>query len=273
MSLQKVITEAVAAISSEGYTSPEQLEYWLTRLRRAAQDSLSPESVLRDQLEGALRAIYTKQVDQGAILKHHPGVSKFTLDKIKPQLHAQLTRRIMASADLIKRNRQAAIEKTLQRFSGWATSIPEGGSKNVEKVEEKSHIRKALAQLPFEERRVLIDQGHKLNSAINEAVAQQGGAIAVIWHSHWRQPGYNYRVDHKERDQKVYLLKSSWAKEKGLVKAGKVGYYEDVTSFGEEPFCRCFGQYVYNLRSLPEDMLTVKGKTALEDARRALSAS
>ena len=124
-----------------------------------------------------------------------------------------------------------------------------------------------LGGLAFEERRVLIDQGHKLTAAISQTVAVGAGAIAGTWRSHYRQPGYDYREDHKERDGLLYTLRGNWALEKGLMKPGPAGYYEDVTAVGEEVFCRCWMVWFYNLSSLPPDMLTAKGKSELARVR------
>ena len=68
-------------------------------------------------------------------------------------------------------------------------------------------------------------------------LAKSTSAIAAEWRSNWRQSGYDYRKDHKERDRKVYMLRDNWAQAKGLVKPGAAGYYEDITSAGEEVFC------------------------------------
>ena len=167
----------------------------------------------------------------------------------------------MCSSDL---NRQAMIDKTAQRFTGWASSIPPGGSEAVGTRETVGEIRKALGQLPFEERRVMIDQGHKLVGDINNIVAVAGGAIALTWHSHWRQAGYNYREDHKERDGHTYAIRGNWALDKGLMKRGPDGYSDEITSPGEEVLCRCSAQYLYNLRDLPDDMVTVAGRATIK---------
>ena len=174
----------------------------------------------------------------------------------------------MASAQLIKLNRQQSIAKTLQRFSGWATSIPAGGSKAVDKPEVRDDLKKALRSLPYEERRVAIDQGHKLVATINDLVAVEGGAIAGEWHSNFRQPGYDARPDHKERDGGVYLIRGNWASAQGLVKPGPAGWSDSITQPAEEPFCRCQFHYIYSLRRLPEGMLTAKGRAALQTAQR-----
>lgn len=51
------------------------------------------------------------------------------------------------------------------------------------------------------------------------------------------------------------------------MKVGDAGYYDQVTAVGQEVFCSCYAQYLYNLRELPESMITVKGKLSLEEAR------
>ena len=189
-------------------------------------------------------------------------VSRFDINKIKPKLRAELDKRIVASANLIKLNREEAIEKILRRFSGWATSIPLGGTKSVKKVKEKDDIKKSISKIPFEERRVIIDQTHKLTASIRDIVALDNGAIAAEWNSHWRQANYNYRKDHKERDEKVYVIKGSWADNEGYIKA-KNGYIDDITMPGEEVYCRCYYKYIYTLGKMPESMLTKKAKIKL----------
>lgn len=263
-----VLTEAVADISEHGYDSQDRIDFWIREIKRAAEASLKPESVMEQMLNDAMRALYAKLVEKQGLLKYNPGVARFTLDRVKPQLRAELDRRILASANLIKLNRQQAIAKTLQRFSGWSTSIPKGGS-DTDRREVKTSIRKALTQLPFEERRVLIDQGHKFTSALNTTLAVNAGAIAARWHSNWRQSGYQFRQDHKEIDGKVFAVRDNWAMEKGLMKIGPDGYTDQIEQPAELPFCRCAYRYIYNLRDVPDDMLTVKGRDELERVRVA----
>ena len=221
---------------------------------------------MREMMRDALAAIFKRLIERQGILRFHPGVSRYTLQKIAPYLRAELDRRILASANLIVLNREEAITKTLQRFSGWATSIPKGGAANPKKKKANEEIKKSVGALPFIERRVLIDQGHKLNSALSSIVATDNGAIAGRWFSHWRQSGYDYRPDHKERDGNIYLVRGSWAYDRGLVKSTH-GFTDDITQPGEEVYCRCQYTYLYALRQLPPEMLTVKGKRALEEAR------
>lgn len=266
MTFYEVLTAAINDIIEHGFDTEKRVEDWVKKLKDAAIKSLVPEHRVKQEMEKALNDVYARLVTNGGIVKANKSLSKFNIDKVRPKLRRELDRRIMASANLIKLNREESISNTLRRFQGWATAIPVGGSKAVDKVKEKQHIRKSLSRLPFEERRVVIDQAHKLASTINDIVAVDNGAIAAEWNSHWRQPGYNYRKDHKERDKKIYLIRGNWASQKRLIKA-KNGYTDQITQPGEEVFCRCNYKYLYNLRQLPDDMLTNKGKIALESSK------
>jgi len=271
-SFYETLTAAIRDISEHGYDSAARVEFWMAQLRQAAAASMTAPHILEQMLKDAMAEVYRKLIEKGDIVRYHQGVERFTIDKLRPQLRAELDRRILASAQLIKLNRQQAVEKTLQRFAGWSTSIPAGGSDAVEKQEEKTRIRKALAQLPFAERRVLIDQGHKFRASLGNIIATDGGAIALRWRSHFRQPGYNFREDHKAREGKVYAIRGSWALERGLLQVGADGYYDQVTAVAEEPFCRCWAEYVYALRKLPDEMITEKGRAELERVRREIAA-
>ncbi len=262
-----VLSAAISDITEHGFDQSGRLEYWIQQLREAAERHMQPLHYMEQMLRSGLWTIYKRLVEKGGIAKYHERIAKFTVQQLTTQMRSELDKRILASANLIKLNRQQAIEKTLQRFTGWSTSIPAGGSETTAKRETATEIKKALSQLPFQERRVLIDQGHKLTASINEVVATHGGAIALIWRSHWRQAGYNYREDHKERDGQVYAIRGSWALENGLMKPGEAGYYDKITAVAEEPFCRCYAQYIYNLSSLPKDMLTKKGEEELARVR------
>lgn len=266
-SFYEVVRKAVADIAEHGYDTEGRLAYWTEELRKAAAATLLPEWEMDRQLRGALGAIYERLVDRGAVARYHMGLDKFTIDRIKPSLRRELDKRIMASANLIKLNRQESIDRTIRRLQGWATSIPPSGQGAGSKTETAQDIKKALASLPFVERRVIVDQGHKLVSSINEIIASDGGAIALTWRSHWRQAGYNFRRDHKERDGHCYAMRGNWALKAGLMKAGPDGYYDEITAVGQEPFCRCYAIYLYALKRLSDDMVTAKGRAEMERAR------
>jgi len=263
----EVVTAAIKEFTEFGFDSAERLAYWTERIRKSAADSMVPQQILEETLQKLLQSTYKRLVDDGQILKVHVGLPRFTLDRLKPKLRTELDRRMMVSRNLIKVNREQMIEKTVQRFAGWASSVPAGGSRAVDTKDVKDKIRKALTSLPFEERRVHIDQTHKFVSALNDIIATDGGAIAGKWHSQFRRRGYHFREDHKERDEKVYAIRGNWAMEKGLMKAGPAGYTDEITKPGQEIFCSCSYAWVYNIRDLPSDMRTRKGDEALDEAR------
>lgn len=268
----ETVTAAIKEFEEFGFDSVERLAYWTDRIRRAAIESLTPEHILEDTLKQTLSSIYKRMIDDGQIIKTHIGVSRFTVDRLKPKLRAELDRRMMVSRSLIKLHREQMIEKTAQRFAGWASSVPAGGSRAVEVKDVKDNIRKALTSLPFEERRCIIDQSAKFVGALNDVIATDGGAIAGRWHSQWRRRGYSYREDHKERDQKVYAIRGNWALEKGLMKAGPDGCTDQITKPAEEVYCGCSYQFLYNLRDLPESMVTARGRESLTEARAKIAA-
>ncbi|MBU8941675.1 hypothetical protein [Klebsiella quasipneumoniae] len=271
----RTVREAVKFFLRNGYTSRLELEQWQAIIRQAAESETDDDYM--SMVSDRLRKAYDLQVSKAGALERHKGLSRFTLNYMEPKLRSELDRRILASADLIKLNRTAAINKTVQRFSGWATSIPVqdyvGGGLSASSrsgiVANAQHIQKSAEQVDYEARRVMIDQSHKLIANIDNIIATGNNAIAAEWHSHWRQPGYDYREDHKERDKLVYLIRGNWAQKNGYVKAGPAGYLDEITQPGEEVFCRCYVTYLYNLRSIPEDMLTQKGRKFLESMKAA----
>lgn len=236
-SYDTVIAEAVADFVKFGFDSAERLEYWTERIREVAISCMGSYTDIEDTVREALTRIYTESVEKNGVLKFAPGVSAFQLQMMRPELHAELQRRIMVSAELIKLDRPQAIDRTLQRFQGWATSVPKGGSPITKRREEKIKIKKALAQLPYQERRVIIDQSAKLFSAINTTVAVNGGALGAFWHSHKLQRDYNGRIEHNKRDGHFFFVPDSWAMKAGYLKKGAYDYTDSVEQPGEFVFC------------------------------------
>lgn len=270
MNFYRVLSDAIDDLLKYGYDSEERVAYWQGKLQEAAEAIHYRGRRADDLVRQSMYALYTRMVDKRGILRRHKGLSRWGIDRVRPALRSELDRRIVAALGLIKLNKEEAAASMARRFVGWATSIPIGGISGPQKAEAKSIIKKSLSSLPFETRRVNIDQGHKLVSSINDIVAVGNGAIACTWHSHYRQLGYKYRIDHKNRDGNVYLIRGSSAQLEGLVKPGKAGYYDDVTAAGEEVNCRCWVSYIYNIGSLPDDMLTAKGRDKLRGVRAAM---
>lgn len=269
----RTLRAAMRDFRDNGFQSRDQLEGWLVKLRGATESKVGSMGDYYQNVSNHMRNAYDLQVNGGKALKRHPGVARFNLNYIEPDLRAELDRRILAASELIKLNRLQAIDKTLQRFSGWATAIPAAtgdvlyspGKAGV--LSSSADIMKSAIQMDYEARRVMIDQTHKLIANVDNIIAVSNGALAAVWHSHWKQPGYNYRDPHKDRDEHTYIIRGNWALEKGLMKPGASGYLDEITQPGEEVFCRCYVTYIYNLRSLPEEMLTKKGAAFLQQKK------
>ena len=270
-SFNETLNDAFNDLSLHGFDSAARVEFWAQKIREAARGAMASPDQMDKWVRAGLGAVYKRLVDNGELLRMNKGVSRYTLEKVKPKLRGELDRRMAMSRSLIKLNRDKVIEEEVQRWTGWASSIPAGGSSQIDKKEEKDKLKASLASLPFKERRVLIDQGHKMTASLNEIVAVGGGALAGIWHSQWRRPDYDYREDHKERDKQLFVVRGNWAMEKGLMKLDGHKYTDEITKPGEEIFCSCNYSWIYNLSSLPESMLTAKGKEELARVRKEIA--
>jgi hypothetical protein len=261
--LQRVLREAVEDILAHGYDSQKRIQLWAEKLHAAALRALIPEAEINRRLAEELGLVYERQFKGDKFMRRHQGLSRFTVEQLKPKLRNELDKRVLASANLIRLNREASIQRTLQRFEGWATSVPAGGRRGEAKAPLDKKLRRAFASLPYEERRVIVDQGHKLVAAVNTVVANDGGAVAGIWHSHFRETGYDARPRHMHFDSRVFVLRGNWALRDGLMKLDGALYTDQLEAPAELINCRCYYSYIYNLADLPVHMLTAKAKAAM----------
>ncbi|CAI3954065.1 unnamed protein product [Commensalibacter communis] len=254
--LKKVQNEASRV---EVITQP-MLSSWQDELK----DLLNENNTVVDVnlIQEHLSKIVNRQVTRKVLNKNFKGSNlSFTQNKLSNFAKKYLNERILFSVSLIKDNRESQVKKTLQRFNGWVSAVPTDGiTKAKESPREAVRaILKPLVQRPFEERRVLIDQGHKLSASINDAIALDNNVIAVKWNSHWHELNYHYRQDHKERDKKLFFYKDNYFVQNGFIKKTDILYINDVDGFGQKPFCRCYGTYYCSLMDIPKEYLTKKG--------------
>lgn len=256
----QVLQAAVADIAENGYESADQIDTWLGILRNAAERELGPDRAIDDQMRAAMETIYRRLVERGAVTKYVPDVPLYTIAMVRPELRAELDRRILAAADLIKIRRKESIEKTLARFQGWSTAIPPGGEGRIDKREVRSDIGKSMKQIRYEKWRVAVDQGHKLSANVADIVAVGSGAIAAEWNDRGEHDkNYDARKEHLKRSGKIFIVRDSWAHQMGLIRATN-GFTDEIEMVGQLPFCSCFYRYISSPRRLPESMLTAKGK-------------
>lgn len=265
MALHKKLTlflRKIQRLSSDiSHITPEVLGEWQKELQSLLQTEVVNFST--EKIKKYFDIILRKNLTPLSYQKNFKNKSlNFTRANITATSNKYLDEHVLFSANLIKQHRDEQIQATLRRFSGWITSIPTEGEKtNIEAIGQVSKtMMKPLNSLKYENRRVLIDQGHKFTAAVNNAIAKDQGAIAVKWVSHWREAGYDYRPNHKDRDGHIFFLKENAFVKNGYIKKNGIKYLEDVDGFGQLPFCRCYGVYLFNLRDIPTEMLTEKGK-------------
>jgi hypothetical protein len=267
---QEVLAAAVAGMAETGYVSREQVDEWVVALRNAADRDLGPDAQIDEQVRRQLGDLFGRYVDGAApkIMQRVPGVPRFTLQTIKPTLHAELDRRVHAATDLIRLNREDAVNTTLRRLAGWATSIPPGGDQTIDRRETRTDIGKSIAQVKYEARRVTIDQSFKLISNISAVVAEAGGAIAAMWRDHGQADrSYDARPEHLARSGKIYGIRESWAAREGLINKG-AGWTDEIDAPGSAPYCRCYYVYITSPRRLPDEMVTRKGQEWIARGRQ-----
>jgi hypothetical protein len=256
----EVLAHAISEIAATGYVQPDRIDYWAARLRNAAEQALGAEEVINRDTARRLGAVYDRLIERGKIVERVPEVSRFTLVQVKPKLRAELDRRIIASADLIKMDRRGAVEHTLDRLRGWSTSIPPGGDDTIDKRQVRATLGKPISEFKYARRRVDIDQSHKLIANISEIVANDAGAIAGIWHDHGEHDkAYDARKEHLARAGKIFLVRDSWAHKQGLLRAVN-GFTDEIDRPAQLVFCRCFYQWLTSLRRLPDEFLTRAGQ-------------
>jgi hypothetical protein len=262
-----LLLEGLKRFAEEGPPSDADLANWMDRLQRALEIEVPTDDESRKALRNVLEGIFAREVERGGIAKRVPGIERYTLAQVAPQLRAELDRRIFAAADLIRINKAQRKAQTLQRFAGWITSVPIGGSAATDLRAAAREIGKPMAQVKYEARRVAIDQGHKLSAAVAHVVAQQNGAIAAIWHDRGQYDrGYDARPEHLKRSGKLFLVRDSWAATEGLVRRGGP-YYDDLADpVAFLPFCSCWAEWISSPARLPEDLLTAKGRMWVKGA-------
>lgn len=257
----QTVRQAVQDVAQPGdQVNPSSIAETAERLRRAASGSFKPMEQVSQEVRDYYTSLYNRVANKRTT---KPIVARYTRAALSRAAREELQKKIESSVALIKLNREVAVAETMRRFVGWASSVPPDGAATAG---ETKRIVKSLKQLPYIERRVIIDQGHKLVASLENVVSVEAGAIAAIWHSHAHQAGYDFRVEHAAREGKIYLIRDSWADKQGLVKPIN-GYTDDQEMPASLVNCRCTYQYLFNLKDLPSAMLTQKAKDILAGKR------
>jgi len=269
MTINEFIRQSFERVMTEGWT-PELIALIAGEYRRLVSVGTFNKTP-QQSIEPYLNNLFKKEIESGKLLKRNEGIDRFTLERIKPQFRQLLEDRVKANIQLIKLERSNSIDVSTARFSGWLMSF-DGGQEKIPPAKQlpafQNITKPMLEQKSYEHSRRAIDQGHKMLRAIDSVVAEQGGAIAAVWHAHPPTSFYDARKEHWARDGEIFVYKNSPAMEKGLVKKGSNPYFEDLP---DPPAflinCTCWTKNIYSLSALHRiapELLTTKAKELLK---------
>lgn len=219
---------------------------------------------------------------KGEYKKNALGLKGYNPYKYKAKYLRQLNNRIDTALGLIVNHHQTYMLEIVNRYKEWfsidtpdvrgAKATPESFSKALSSfcLHDKEKFEKHM-------KFVIKDQSNKLTASMDEITAREGGAIAMIWKTRNDKrvvgnpsgiypKGRPIHMNHYARNNKLFLVKGSWAIEEGYIKKTKdVDYIEDIPDGrpGEPIGCRCFRIDIYTLEDIPSEygfILTQKGK-------------
>lgn len=205
-----------------------------------------------------LRNKFSQDMQKGIFRRHK--LAPYLIASIYELLRDERDKKIHDTRLLTSMRREDAENTSMRRFAGWVTSIP-ASKAAVNKREAIKFIADPIKQLPKHEKLIVDDQKRKMESGLDYIVAKENDALGYYWHSMFRVPNYDYRVEHKHNDIDglFIILKDSWAYKQGLIKKGNQLFQEEIEQPGQLPNCKCSAKYVYALSEIPNDCLTIKG--------------
>jgi len=284
MRLESVLTAAITDIAVNGFNSEITINRWLMRLQNALKNYSVNLPAARSLVEKSMTQAFERHFfdshgnPSGKFLERNKGIDAFTLQRLKPKARSKLQERIVQNASLIVLERDAAVADTLKRFQGWTT-----GQVAAKQLLTKTQIKeqaklliKPISDAPtdFIPRRRAIDQNAKMVAAVNDVIADDGGALAMTWHQNWsanprnaENAGKKHRLDpdrnHEQFDNKTFIRRESWAVKEGFLKKGDLPFLEDLQVMpGQNVYCGCTASYDYSLTALHRirpDAFTQKG--------------
>ncbi|HAT3917707.1 TPA: hypothetical protein I9Y23_001321 [Kluyvera ascorbata] len=119
---------------------------------------------------------------------------------------------------------------------------------------KKIHTKRKLKQYRSNGLDSSLKDAKTLLNAADHLNAIDNNAIGAIWRA--RQCS-----EHASKNGEVYAIKGSWALKKKMMKVGPSGYLNDIPL---PRSCGCYLTYIYNLRSLPDNMLTANTNKILK---------
>ena len=251
----KLLREAVSHFTRFGFTSPADVNDWLTKLSAAASNHLEVEKAI-ERVEKALAGRFNRELGRGRLQGRKGKVSKLSIDQLEPRLRQELERRMYAARMQVTGQHRAALEHIHNRFLGMATAGKQPG-----KVKAAArHISKAARDAKAQARMTAIDQTFKLMATLDEVIAEDSQSIGGFWDATW-DIKRKHRPEHAIRHDQWYPRRGCWADRDGHLKRA-LGYMDEWDMPGVLINCQCQYRYVYDLEDVPPQFLTAKGRKA-----------
>lgn len=270
------------------------LDWIQDRIDKGIFDSTSADLI--EEAQGTLRSEisgYFKKIrNDKAIYNHinksysdfmknaqltHKGITKQSINDLKPKFRKELEDRVKISFNLMKNQENELKQRIASRFINYMTIDSEevrgnGASKKsfLDFIDFSKEGGIAENHALF----ILEDQTRKFTRALDDIIARENGAIGGIWHNRGdkKVTGYPEGVnkptkahgDHWEREGVFFVFRDSWAFKKGYIDANIYEKLEDG-GVGVAIGCRCWLEYIYDLRDVPYNYLTKKGRDFIND--------
>lgn len=194
----------------------------------------------------------------------HKGMSAYTHNDISKEFRKALERRILHSLQAIKIKDQQLLLDLESRFLSFITD--EKKEKSLQNLKDNLAANKSTKIAKNYVKNVVSDQVARLNDDIDSIHAKLNGALGLIWHTmedtkvvgnpSGKYPkGNELHNDHYKRNNVFFALKNSYATKKGLLKADIFEDLEDIKKVGRGLNCRCYYEYIYDLRDVPKEYL------------------
>ena len=234
--------------------------------------SQNKDLLVSQTLKRAYSDFYTKE----GFKKTNKGISKLKLSDLRQDFKKELDKKITISFNLIKNKENEIKQKLASRFINWLTiDSEEVRGKTTSKQSLLNFLDFAKENEIAEEHAkfILKDQTRKMVCAFDLLIAEANGAIGGFWKNRgdrrvvgnpngFYPQGNKTHNDHWNRDGVFYIYKDGWAYQKGYVKGSLYENLEDG-GVGVAIGCRCRMENVYDLRDVPKEILTKKGKEAV----------
>lgn len=211
------------------------------------------------------------------------------LNDLKPKVANELKKRTEFSLNLITQTNEKHKAILKERLFGILSNNTDVSPEAMAKaLNIDSEAKKVIKH----QQSIINDQTTKFEATLSRIEAEMGGAFAFTWRTRFdlavvgnpqgKYPNGNaLHGDHYAREKQVYFMKdafpNSWVYKYDLVKINALKWDDFKDGLPGMPInCRCWANYIYDLRELPADILKkiltkqgkkyINGELELDDA-------